>query len=436
MADVVHVHRELEASVFRLGRQHSGSWRLHVAWQGCIQATGLCVVCVAVLSPQETQALAYRPTGDTSSSFANTLIYIRRPQRNSHNTNHNTQHATMPPAKKRKTAASAKGRKGGHVVTATVEPSSPPPPPADEAQTIAPEPSEDAATSTPAEEPQPEPQQQEETAAPESKEAATTSEPTTAAAPAVSSVQDRMARFRALQSRAKSSSASNLSAAQTEAHRLANDPAQLASIQRKSAVASNKLLKADIEDEGGDFERKRAWDWTVDESERWDRRVAKKDRHRDDIAFADYRREASKVYKRQLRNLGDPDLERYTRDKMRAIEEAAARGTLELVETEDGEMVAVDKDGTFYGGGGGGDVISSFADNKPDKKAVDRLVSEMKKAEEVAAKKRRERLAKNGDDADVTYINDKNKQFNQKLARFYNKYTAEIRDSFERGTMI
>lgn len=27
-------------------------------------------------------------------------------------------------------------------------------------------------------------------------------------------------------------------------------------------------------------------------------------------------------------------------------------------------------------------------------------------------------------------------QFNQKLARFYNKYTAEIRDSFERGTMI
>jgi pre-mRNA-splicing factor SYF2 len=244
-----------------------------------------------------------------------------------------------------------------------------------------------------------------------------------------------MARFRALQTRAKTSSASNLSAAQTEAHRLANDPAQLAAIQRKSAVASNKLLKADVEDGGGDFERKRAWDWTVDESERWDKRVAKKDRHRDDIAFADYRREANKVYKRQLKNLGDPDLERYTREKMKAIEEAAARGTLELVETEDGEMVAVDKDGTFYGGGGG-DVISSFADNKPDKKAVDRLVGEMKKAEEVAAKKRKERLAKNGDDGDVTYINDKNKQFNQKLARFYNKYTAEIRDSFERGTMI
>lgn len=245
-----------------------------------------------------------------------------------------------------------------------------------------------------------------------------------------------MARFRALQTRAKSSSASNLSAAQTEAHRLANDPAQLASIQRKSAVATNKLLKADIEDEGGDFERKRAWDWTVDESEKWDRRVAKKERHRDDNAFSDFGREANKIYKRQLRNLGDPDLERYTRDKMRAIDEAAARGTLELVETEDGEMVAVDKDGTFYGGSGGGDAFAGFAGSKPDKKAVDRLVGELKKAEEVANKKRRERQARNGDDADVTYINDKNKQFNQKLSRFYNKYTAEIRDSFERGTMI
>lgn len=352
----------------------------------------------------------------------------------------------MPPAKKRKTAKTAKGGKKGQVVTSTAEESSPPP--ADPQQPAPPSPIETTETSPPlptttTDKAQTPPEPSEEPFAPaianepQSKEDAP--QPPAAAAPAptsTASIQDRMARFRALQTRAKSSSASNLSAAQTEAHRLANDPAQLASIQRKSAVATNKLLKADIEDEGGDFERKRAWDWTVDESEKWDRRVAKKERHRDDNAFSDYGREANKIYKRQLRNLGDPDLERYTRDKMRAIDEAAARGTLELVETEDGEMVAVDKDGTFYGGSGGGDAFAGFADSKPDKKAVDRLVGELKKAEEVANKKRRERQARNGDDADVTYINDKNKQFNQKLSRFYNKYTAEIRDSFERGTMI
>ncbi|KAJ0107575.1 hypothetical protein J7T55_007765 [Diaporthe amygdali] len=343
----------------------------------------------------------------------------------------------MPPAKKRKTAKTAKGGKKGQVTTSTVEESSPPP--ADTQQPTPPSPPQQPPQSTTDETPTaPEPSEKVPTPAPADEPPSTEDapEPPSATASAnTASIQDRMARFRALQTRAKSSSASNLSAAQSEAHRLANDPAQLAAIQRKSAVATNKLLKADIEDSGGDFERKRAWDWTVDESEKWDKRVAKKERHRDDNAFSDYGREANKIYKRQLHNLGDPDLERYTRDKMRAIDEAAARGTLELVETEDGEMVAVDKDGTFYGGSGG-DAISGFADSKPDKKAVDRLVGELKKAEEVANKKRRERQARNGDDADVTYINDKNKQFNQKLARFYNKYTAEIRDSFERGTMI
>lgn len=346
----------------------------------------------------------------------------------------------MPPAKKRKTAKTAKGGKKGQVVTSTVEESSPPP--AEPQEPAPPSPTKEETTTTTIDEPRtaPEPSEKLPTPTPADEQPSTEDGPEAPAAAAASSstssIQDRMARFRALQTRAKTSSASNLSAAQTEAHRLANDPAQLAAIQRKSAVATNKLLKADVEDAGGDFERKRAWDWTVDESEKWDRRVAKKERHRDDNAFSDYGREASKIYKRQLRNMGDPDLERYAREKMRAIDEAAARGTLELVETEDGEMVAVDRDGTFYGGGGGGDAFAGFAGSKPDKKAVDRLVGELKKAEDVANKKRRERQARNGDDADVTYINDKNKQFNQKLSRFYNKYTAEIRDSFERGTMI
>lgn len=350
----------------------------------------------------------------------------------------------MPPAKKRKTAAKASAKKKNHVVTATA---SPPPESAkdiqqqDQQEEQQQEPQVQAEAQTAPEETQPpsaevvepEPTTQAEpdstsaeaiettnTTASPSKENApiTTTDDAPSPPPSnplpTSTLADRMARFRALQSRAKTSSASNLTAARTEAHRLTHDPAQLTTVQRKSATAAQKLLKADIEDAGGDFERKRAWDWTVDESERWDERQAERAAHRDDNSFSDYRREANKVYERQVGRLGAPDLERYTADKMRAIEAAARRGTLEIVETEDGEMVAVDKDGTFYGGGGGGakgDIISSFVDNKPDKKAVDRLVGEMKKAEDIAAKKRKERAARNGDDADVTYINDKNSKF-------------------------
>lgn len=248
---------------------------------------------------------------------------------------------------------------------------------------------------------------------------------------AAAKAQERMDRFKALQARAKQSSTQNLKAAAAESHRIAADPAQLNTIQRKHAIASQKLLKAEIEDAGGDFERKRAWDWTAEESEKWDKRMRKKEANADNNAFQDYRSEAQKVYKRQLKNMA-PDMEKYARERLAAVEKAAASGSLEIVETEDGELVAVDRDGSFYATANS----TGFAENKPSKAAIDRLVNDQRKADEVAARKRAEREAKNGDDADITYINEKNKQFNQKLDRFYNKYTAEIRDSFERGTMI
>lgn len=160
--------------------------------------------------------------------------------------------------------------------------------------------------------------------------------------------------------------------------------------------------------------------------------MAKKAAHRADAGFADYRAEARKTYKRQIRGLA-PDLEAYEREKGEAVRRAAEQGGLELVETDDGEIVAVDRDGGFYATADS----TGFAQNKPEKTRVDALVADLRTAEEVRLRKRRERLGRQDDDgADVTYINDKNKQFNQKLARFYNKYTADIRDSFERGTAI
>ncbi|CAM9591222.1 unnamed protein product [Heterosigma akashiwo] len=38
--------------------------------------------------------------------------------------------------------------------------------------------------------------------------------------------------------------------------------------------------------------------------------------------------------------------------------------------------------------------------------------------------------------ADVDYINDRNKHFNKKIKRAYDKYTVEIRQNLERGTAL
>lgn len=153
----------------------------------------------------------------------------------------------------------------------------------------------------------------------------------------------------------------------------------------------------------------------MDESEKWDRRMDKKQKHRDNVAFQDYRQDAHKVYKRQLGRM-DPDLEAYEKQKAEAVMRAARNGGLEIVESEDGELVAVDKNGTFYATADSTD----FTESKPDRAAVDRLVADLQKAEEKRLKKRRDRGLVD-DEGDVTYINDKNKIFNQKLARFYNK---------------
>ncbi|KAJ5738009.1 Pre-mRNA-splicing factor syf2 [Penicillium malachiteum] len=246
---------------------------------------------------------------------------------------------------------------------------------------------------------------------------------------AAAKARERQQRFKALRERARSANERNLKETAAETQRLATDPNLAKSLDRKHDFAAHKLLKADTEAAGEDFERKRAWDWTVEESEKWDRRLEKKQRHRDDVAFQDYTQDARKVYGRQMRQLA-PDLEAYEKEKLAAIEKAAANGDLEIVETEDGEMIAIDKNGSFYSTADS----MGFTDNKPDRAAVDRLVGDLQKAEDERLRKRK---ARRGDEeADVTYINEKNKHFNQKLARFYNKYTTEIRDSFERGTMI
>lgn len=221
---------------------------------------------------------------------------------------------------------------------------------------------------------------------------------------------DRAARFAALKARSTDSRKANMKATTTEKQRLSVNPAALTSINKKKDVATHRILKADTEEAGEDFERKRAWDWTIEESEKWDKHLEKKQRQQNDVGFQDFTNEARKIYKRHIKHL-KPDRDAYEQEKAALLEKAAASGGLEIVETDDGELIAIDRDGKFYSTA----ESTEFVTNKPSKEAVDRLVGEMRKQEELRLKKRKN---KGADDGDITYINDANKQFNQKLARY------------------
>jgi len=178
----------------------------------------------------------------------------------------------------------------------------------------------------------------------------------------------REERFKALRSRLSSSAKANHADVIAEHKRMKLDPSQISRLERKKAEAEIKLAKQDAEDAGDDFERKRAWDWTMEESLAWDKRVAKKQQNRDEALFADYTQTAEKSYRRGLKGF-KPDLEGYKRAK----EEALASG--QLAETTTGDLTDLDKDRRFYA-----DANSlGLVDHKPSKEAVDRLVEETKK---------------------------------------------------------
>ena len=300
-----------------------------------------------------------------------------------------------PPAKKRRTRSAAVDETTQEFEQAT-ESTAPTSAPSQHSQD--PEPETPAAVSTPP---------------------VTSNSPTNdAVAAAAIKAAERKERFKALQARAKSGQKANLKEVKAEVARSHTDKSLLGKLENKKNKAMEKLEKLDNAEKGEDFERKRAWDWTTEESEKWDKRVAKKEAHRRDLAFQDYSQDAKKVYKRQLGNM-KVDREEYEREKMRAVERAAASGGLEIVETEDGELVAVDKDGTFYSSAD----TAGFVENKPSKDAIDRLVADLQQAEDKRLKLRKER-GQDKDEGDVTYINEKNKNFNNKLARFYNKVSS------------
>jgi pre-mRNA-splicing factor SYF2 len=259
--------------------------------------------------------------------------------------------------------------------------------------------------------------------------ASTTEDTKPAPADPKAALAARMARFKSLQAQkvtGRKATEKEVRDAEDRTARLT----QTSKLQDAHDKASYKLLKS----EDPDFERKRNWDYTVEESESWDKRMAKKARSRDNVAFADYTKEANKVYKRQIKQMDKVDLESYASQKAEKLQRQVHSGLLKLVESPDGDLYTVNPLNNQINT----PAEESYShDHKPTKEAIDKLVGDLDKGEKARLKARAARGLRDENDAgDVTYINQKNKQFNDKLTRFYNKYTTEIRESFERGTAI
>lgn len=257
-------------------------------------------------------------------------------------------------------------------------------------------------------------------------------------------MEERKEKMRQLRAQMRSSALANRASVIEESSRIKGAARDLARLEKQRKLAEVLRSKADAEERGEDAERQKNWEWTIEENEEWEKKLARKAR-RADFEFHDDAHAARRKYKKDVDKL-KPDLEAYNRQKEAAM--GLAPGTLaqsgsssfsltsfdptqasgsQLAPTAHQQQLAAD---SLYR-----DANSLlYADNKPTDEAIDRVIGKIN--QDIDKRRKFSRKRPNEDTGDVTYINEKNRIFNKKIARYYDKYTAEIRASFERGTAL
>ncbi|KAF8693975.1 hypothetical protein AX14_002227 [Amanita brunnescens Koide BX004] len=247
-------------------------------------------------------------------------------------------------------------------------------------------------------------------------------------------MEERKAKLARLRQKFATSSRENRQSLIEETTKARLTARETARLERQRKLAETLRQKVEAEERGENIERAKNWEWTIEENEEWEKKLARKKR-RADYEFHDDAHAARRRYKKDL-DLIKPDLEAYNRQKeaalglapgaLKSFDPTQASSMQVMTVTEQQRLAAEnlyrDANTLIYG------------DNKPSEDAIDRVVSKINRDIDKKGKFSRKRL--NEDEGDITYINERNRVFNKKIARYYDKYTAEIRASFERGTAL
>ncbi|KAF7371017.1 Pre-mRNA-splicing factor syf2 [Mycena sanguinolenta] len=248
-------------------------------------------------------------------------------------------------------------------------------------------------------------------------------------------MEERKAKMAELRQKRAASTKANRASLVEESAKAQITARDAARLEKQRKLAEMLRTKADAEERGEPdaVERAKNWEWTIEENDNWEKKKARKAR-RADFEFHDDAHAARRRYKKDL-DLIKPDLAAYNRQKELAM--GLAPGSLtafnptasssQMIPTAEEQRIAAenlyrDANTLIYG------------DSKPTEDAIDRVVSKINK--DIDKKSKFSRKRPNEDEGDITYINEHNRVFNKKIARYYDKYTAEIRASFERGTAL
>merc|ERR1712227_486927 len=174
--------------------------------------------------------------------------------------------------------------------------------------------------------------------------------------------------------------------------------------ERAEYILNEMNQKKAVEDAGGDFERAKMLQKTALDLERKESKKARKSNK--DPGFTSWADNTARQYNKLTKGVA-PDWERYEREKAEMGDD-------------------------FYANSGTAAILPGRL--KDSELAKSRLTADINKQIERRQKFHRRRC--HDEDKDITYINERNRKFNEKIDRSYSKYTTEIKQNLERGTAI
>ncbi|ODQ79789.1 hypothetical protein BABINDRAFT_161482 [Babjeviella inositovora NRRL Y-12698] len=199
-------------------------------------------------------------------------------------------------------------------------------------------------------------------------------------------LNDRMAKFKALQKRKRESEKLNRQEVYAEHAKQKEDSQKLKRLEAKKMKAEEELEKIEATERGEDYDRKKNLEYSIEDCEKWEA-VQLERRKGTSGASQNYEAIADRAYDKDLKNI-----------------DVVANMTAYKASKE--RLLRSHKEHTI-------DHMDLTA-NKPAKQLVKKLVADMGDADARRMKRRRN---KNEEDDVHSYINDKNKHFNMKLNR-------------------
>eukprot|EP00093_Oithona_nana_P007467 07467.XXX_391389_390679_1 [CDS] Oithona nana genome sequencing. len=172
--------------------------------------------------------------------------------------------------------------------------------------------------------------------------------------------------------------------------------------RRAQYILEEEKQRTECEAQGKDFDREKLKQVSAEDAEIGERR--KRAKMNPDKGFSTYEAAAFRKYNQQVKSIR-PDMEKYEESKESSGE-------------------------AFYATAG--TVVHGVHEDSKD--AIDKMAQDVEA--QIAKREKYSRRRMHDDDADIDYINERNKKFNKKLERFYNEYTKDIKDNLERGTAV